>query len=56
MRKKRKRVDSGNTGKEKVATTGNRLDVGSETVVRQNYRVLSWAIPDRVVFPTAVEK
>lgn len=30
MRMKRKGVDSGNVGKEKVATVGNRLDVGNE--------------------------
>jgi len=30
MRMKRKGVDSGNVGQKKVATAGNRLDVGSE--------------------------
>lgn len=30
MRTKSKGVDSGNVGKEKVATIGNRLDVGSK--------------------------
>lgn len=56
MRKKRKRVVSGNAGKENTATTGNRLGAGNETVVRENYRLLSWGILERVGFPTAVEK
>lgn len=56
MRKKSKGVASGNAGKERVATTGNRLDAGIETAVRENYRLLSWGILERVGFPTAVEK
>lgn len=55
-RKKRKGVDSGNAGKGKVETTGESPDVGSQTVVRRNYKVRSWDILGGVVFPTAVEK
>lgn len=54
--KEKKRVVSGNAGKENAATTGNRLGAGNETVVRENYRLLSWGILERVGFPTAVEK
>jgi hypothetical protein len=55
-RKKRKGMDSGNAGKGEVATAGGSPDVGSQTVVRQKYKVLSWDILGRAVFPTAMEK
>lgn len=56
MRKKSKEVVSGNNSNERAAATGNRLDAGNETMVRENYRLLSWGILERVGFPTAVEK
>lgn len=55
-RKKRRGLDSGTAGKERVVTAGKRPDVGNETVVRQKYKVRSWDILGRVAFPTAMEK